>query len=124
MEGDRSRNPDSVAVIAAEGQPAPSNEAPANAPSTEAAVDPEPPYTPLDVWVKEVKYSDKSQREYDPMQISEKDRHASKFALSHNVELSVRALMKLFFIRQYNPDDQEAYKSIRKGKGRQLQGCE
>ena len=71
MKGDQSHNPNNAAVVAAEGQPTPSNEAPAKASSTEAADDPELPYTPLDVWVKEVKYSDESQREYTPMRISE-----------------------------------------------------
>ena len=96
MEGDRSHDLDIAAAVAAEGQPTPSNEAPSDAPSTEAAGDPELSYTPLGVWVKEAKYSGKSQRGYVPMQISEEDRHSPKFALPHNIELSVRTLIELF----------------------------
>ena len=43
MEGDQSHNPNNAAVVAAEGQPTPSNEYPAQGPSTEAAGDPKPP---------------------------------------------------------------------------------
>ena len=40
------------AIVSAGGQPNPSNESPTKAPSNEDAGDPEPTYTPLDVWVK------------------------------------------------------------------------
>ena len=53
------------------------------------------PYTPLDVYLKEVKYSDKSQREYAPIRISEEDFHSPRFSLPHNVELFFRSLIEL-----------------------------
>ena len=96
MEGDQSHNPNNDAVVAAEGQPTPSNEAPAKAPSNESADYPKPPYTPIDVQVKEVKYSEKSKREYTSMWISEEDHNYPKSSLPHKVELLVRSLMELF----------------------------
>ena len=48
------------------------------------------------MWVKEVKYSDKYQREYTMMHTSEEDYHSSKFALMHNVNKLVRGMMELF----------------------------
>ena len=96
MEGDQSHNLDNAAVVAVEGKPTPSSENPSKAPSTESASDHEPHYTPIDVLVKEVKYSDKSQREYTTMRISEGDRHLPKFALPYNSELLVMAPMGIF----------------------------
>ena len=52
MEEDQSHNLYNTGVVASEGQPNSSNEYPAKASSTEANGDLEPPYTPLDVWVK------------------------------------------------------------------------
>ena len=76
MEGDQSNNNNNTAFVAGEGKPTPSNEPPAKAPPTEFDGETEPPYIPLDVWVKEVKYSDESYREYTEMWISEEDHHS------------------------------------------------
>ena len=100
MEGDQYHNPDKVAVVTAEGQPTPLNEAPAKAPSTETAGDPEPPYTPLGVWVKEMRYYNESHMEYNLMHTNEEDRHSPKISLPRNAELSFRALMVLFLVGQ------------------------
>ena len=70
-EGIKNHNPKNANVVADERKPIPQNEAPSNAPSTESAVDSETPYTPLDVWAKEVNYYDESQRNYALMHISE-----------------------------------------------------
>ena len=87
MEGYQSHNPNNSAAVAAEGKPTP---------FIEAYGDPKPPYAPTDVWVKEVNYSDDSQRDYDPMRISEEDCHSPKFDCPHNVNLSVRSPMEIF----------------------------
>ena len=42
-----------------------------------------------------MKYSDKSQREYALMHISEEDRQSPKFSLPHNIDILFRALMEL-----------------------------
>ena len=75
MEGDQYHNMDNTGVITTEGQPNPPNETPGNVLSNEYPVDPKPPYIPIDVWVKEVKYSDEFQREHASLQISEEDHH-------------------------------------------------
>ena len=49
------------------------------------------------MWVKEVKKSDKAQREYTPipMWISEEDCYSPNFSLPHNIKILVRALMEI-----------------------------
>ena len=63
MEGDQYHNSDNDAVIDAKVHWKPSNKASTIVPYTEASGDPKLPYAILDVWVKETKYYDKSQRE-------------------------------------------------------------
>ena len=63
MGGVQSHNPNNAVVVTAEGGTTPSNESPSNVPYTESNGGPKPPYTPLDVWVKWLKYSDGFQRE-------------------------------------------------------------
>ena len=62
MEEYQYDNPKNVDFYAAKFQPATLKEAPDNEPSNEATGDPKPPYTPLGLWIKEVKYSYGSQR--------------------------------------------------------------
>ena len=62
MEGYQSHNNNKYDVVSYQRQPKPSNEVPANAPSTEDDDYPKLLYTPLYVWLKQVKYSDKSQK--------------------------------------------------------------
>ena len=96
MEGDQSHNPNNAAVVAAEGQPTPSNESHAKATSTEASGYLEPPYTTIGGWVEEVKYYKESQREYTLMRVGEEDSHSPKFSIPNNSEVLVRALMGVF----------------------------
>ena len=96
MEGDQYHNPQNYFFLTVEGQPNPSNEDIYNALSTEVTGDQKSPYKPIDVCVKGVKHSDKSQREYALIHISKEDFHSQKITLSHNVELLVRELMELF----------------------------
>ena len=95
-KGIENHNPNNAAVVANARQPTPPNEAPSNAQYTESASDPETPYTPLDVWAQEVKYSNESQRKNALMRISELDFQSPKFALPHNIKLLVRSLMEIF----------------------------
>jgi hypothetical protein len=55
-----------------------------------------PPYNPTDVWLKEVKYADGSQNEFDPIQITEEERHKPKFQMPTNVEVTVAAISELY----------------------------
>ena len=72
------------------------NESTEDASYNEVTGEPESTYKTIDVWVKDVKYSEKSQRYYTPMQISEEDLHTPNFYLPQNVEIFFRALMELF----------------------------
>ena len=74
-----------ASIVDAEGKPKPPKEYPINEPYNEASGDTKPPYTPLDVWVKGVKYSDKYHREYGQIRISEEYRQSPKNSLPHNI---------------------------------------
>ena len=54
-------------------------------------------YTPLDVFVKEVKYEDGSQKEYQPMTIDLTERHNPKFGMPGNVDVTIQGLIELYF---------------------------
>ena len=54
-------------------------------------------YTPLDVFVKEVKYEDGSQKEYQPMTIDLTERHNPKFGMPGNVDVTIQGLIEPYF---------------------------
>ena len=97
MEGGQYHKPDNTAVVIMRGIHHHKNNPLSRHHILKPLMDPKLPYTPLDLWVKEVKYSDKSQRYYTPMQISEEDCHSPIFSLPHNTNLLVRAIMKILY---------------------------
>ena len=71
MEGDTYHNPHNSVVVDFNGQLNPSNETPAEKPYNEFPCGPKLPSKPLDVWIEKMNYSDKSQREYTTILITE-----------------------------------------------------
>ena len=64
-------------------------------PPAQAPLDPpEPPYNTFEPWVKEVKYTDGTQQEYNSMKFSEF--HEPKFAMPHNVDCNIKSLTELY----------------------------
>ena len=53
-------------------------------------------YTPLDVFVEEVKYEDGTQKPYEPMKIPTEERHKAKFAMPNNVDVSIQGLTEMY----------------------------
>ena len=58
-------------------------------------------YTPLDVFVSEVKYQDGTQKEFEPMTINASDRHQPKFAMPNNVDVSIEGLTELYLSEKF-----------------------
>jgi hypothetical protein len=80
----------------------------------------EPPYNPKDLWLKEVKYADGSQNVYEPIRISDEERHTPKFQLPSNVDVTVAALSELYLtdsLLKTIADNTDAYAA---SKGRNI----
>ena len=53
--------------------------------TTETPTNPpvEPPYNPKDLWLKEVKYADGSQNDFEPIHITLEERHKPEISYAH-----------------------------------------
>jgi hypothetical protein len=70
--------------------------------------------------LKEVKYADGSQNVYEPIRISDEERHKPKFQLPSNVDVTVAALSELYLtdsLLKMIADNTDAYAAA---KGRNI----